>query len=122
MIFLWIPESPADSASVHFIGIVKLLANGVSTVFINSKPIFINGPRNLRRNLTYCTILGTCIFDDFLLTDELLTKSLGRLASYLSVNDNSCGKVVSLSVAIMFNLNLQVTTVALLVVNFKLSS
>ena len=29
---------------------ITLLANGVGTFFVNGKPIFVNGPRTLRRN------------------------------------------------------------------------
>ena len=44
-IFFWIAASVADTAAAYPNGIKKLLADDVSTLFINGKPTFINGPR-----------------------------------------------------------------------------
>ena len=56
-IFLCIPTSAIDAAAVNRDGIKTLLANSLITFFINSSPIFINGPRSLPRNPPYCIIL-----------------------------------------------------------------
>ena len=46
-----------------------LLANGLSTLFINGKPAFGNDPWSLPRNLPDCTILDSWAFDNFKLAD-----------------------------------------------------
>ena len=56
-IFLWIAASVVDPAAVNINGIKTLLANGLSTPLHKGKPIFINGPRNLPKNLPDCPIL-----------------------------------------------------------------
>ena len=45
-IFLCIPASAADAAAVSPKGINTLLANGVTTFFINGNPVFNKGPNN----------------------------------------------------------------------------
>ena len=55
-IFLCIPASAADAATVNHNGIKTLLANGVITFFINGNLVFSNGPRSLPRNPPNCTI------------------------------------------------------------------
>ena len=49
-IFLRIPASAAANLN----GIKTLLANSWSTFFINGKPFFNNGTRNLQRNCPDC--------------------------------------------------------------------
>ena len=50
-IFLCIPESAADAATVNPKGIKTLLAYGLITFFISGNPVFSNEPRSLLRNL-----------------------------------------------------------------------
>ena len=49
-IFFLIPASAADAAAVNPNGIKTLLAYGLITFFINSNPVFNNGPRSFLRN------------------------------------------------------------------------
>ena len=49
-IFLCIPPSAADAAAVSPKGINKILANRVSTLFINGNTVFNKGPSNLPKN------------------------------------------------------------------------
>ena len=49
-IFLCIPASAADAATVNPKRIKSLLANGLITFFISGNPVFSNGPRSLPRN------------------------------------------------------------------------
>ena len=71
------------------------LANDWSTFFINGKPTFCNGPGSLPRNPPDCIILDSCIFENFMLVDDLFSKALERLTKCLSVNNNLWGKLVS---------------------------
>ena len=57
-IFLCIPASAADTATVYPNGIKTLLANGLITFFINGNIVFSNGPRSLPRNPPDCITLG----------------------------------------------------------------
>ena len=66
----------ADAAAVNPCGINTLLANGVGAFFISSKSTFINGPRSLPRNPTYCIILDSGVFDNFVLGDKVFAKAL----------------------------------------------
>ena len=54
--FLSIPASVADAAAVNPRGTKMLSANGLTTIFINGKPVFSNGPSNLSRNPLDCII------------------------------------------------------------------
>ena len=63
-------------------------ANGVSTIFINPKETFINGPRS---HPSY-TILDIWVFDSFLLADKVFAKSLRSLETCVSVINDLCGK------------------------------
>ena len=48
------------------------IANGPSTFLINDKSSFINGPKRiLPKNPPNAIILEVCVFDYFVLTDEL---------------------------------------------------
>ena len=46
-IFLCIPSSAADAASVNPKGIKTLSANGLINFFVDGNPVFGNGPSNL---------------------------------------------------------------------------
>ena len=48
-----------------------MLANVISTLFVNGKLIFINGPGSLCRNPLNCTILDSWVFEHFVLANEL---------------------------------------------------
>ena len=54
--FLSIPASAADAAAVNPRGTKMLLASGLTTIFINDKVVFSNGPSNLSRNPSDCII------------------------------------------------------------------
>ena len=56
-IFLCIPASAADAATVNPIGVKKLLANGLITFFINGNLVFSSEPRSLPRIPSECIIL-----------------------------------------------------------------
>ena len=55
-IFLYIPASAVDAATVNPYGIKSILTNGSITFFSNGSPIFINGPRSLPRTPPDCII------------------------------------------------------------------
>ena len=69
-IFLCIPASAADAAAVNPNGIKTLLANGLTTFFINGNPVFSNGPRSLPRNPPYCIILENLVVDSLISVDK----------------------------------------------------
>ena len=73
---------------------IKHLAIGLSDFFINGKPIFSNGPRNPKN--PNCTILDRWVFNNFILADKLFAKALQSLETCVSVNNNLCGKLLSL--------------------------
>ena len=99
------------------------LDNGWSTFDINEKTVFSNGSRSLPRNPLVCIILCNCIFDSFILADELFTKALQIFATCLLVNNNSCRKLVlPLELPIMFDDNFKVNSFAFFVVDFTLLS
>ena len=74
-IFLCIPASAADAASVNPKGIKTLLANSLITFFINGNPVFSNEPSNLIRNPPDCIISDYRVFDDLIFVDKLLAKA-----------------------------------------------
>ena len=83
-IFLCIPASASDAASVSNSNDIKtLLANGWSKFFNNGKSAFTNRPRSLPRNPLNCTNSGSWVFDSFTLTDELFAETLQRFATCL---------------------------------------
>ena len=88
IIFLWIPAS-AD-ATVNLNAIKTLLTVCSSTFFINGKPVYINGPRSLPRNL-----LDWMILDMF--PDKLFVNDLWIFAICVLVNNSLCGKFLSSS-------------------------
>ena len=71
------------------------LANGLSTSFIEGKPVFSNGPGSLLRNTSKCTILNGWVFNNFIWADELFAKALWSLETFVLVNNNLCRKLVS---------------------------
>ena len=76
-------------------GIKTLLATGLSTFPIKDKPLFSNGPRSLSRNPLDCTILDNWAFDSLILANESFPNALWSFKTYVSVNNNLCGKLVS---------------------------
>ena len=46
------------------------LANGLSTFFINGRPVSNNGTRRLPRNPPDCTILDSTIFDNLIIAAQ----------------------------------------------------
>ena len=82
----------------------KLLANGLSIFFFNSKPVFSNGPKGLSRNPPDSIILDRRVFDSFILVEKLFAKALQRLAMCLLVNNSLCEKLASfLELPLMFD-------------------
>ena len=95
IILLWIHASPADAAAVNPNGMKMLLANGLSTSFINDKQILSNESRCLVRNLLDCSISDIWVFDDLILANKSLANALQSLQTCLSVSDNLSGILVS---------------------------
>ena len=93
--FFWIAASVADRAVVSPNGIKRLLANALSTFFINGKSVFSNGSRSLLRNDPYCTILDNWVFDKVILTNEPFGKALRIFKPCILVNNNLWGKLVA---------------------------
>ena len=57
IVFLSIPASAAAAAAVNPKGIKTLLANGLTTSFLNGNLVFSNGPSNLPKSPPGCIIL-----------------------------------------------------------------
>ena len=118
-IFLCIPASAADAAAVSSRGIKTLLANGVSALFINDNPDFNKGSSSLPKNPPDCIIFHNWVFENLRSADELFEKALRKLETCLSVNSNSCGKLVlSLKSPIMLGDNLITTSVPSFIADF----
>lgn len=66
-------------------------------------------------------ILDSWVLDNFVLANEWFAKSLRRVTTCLTVNKNLCQKQLSL-LPVIFDDNFKVTSLALLVVGFSLSS
>ena len=75
-----------------------LLANGLSIFSINGKPVFSNGPKSLPKYPPDCLNLCIWVFDDFILAEEPFGKALRSFQTCVLVNNNLCGKLVSLLV------------------------
>ena len=73
---LLIAVSVVDAAAVNPNGIKTLLVKGLSTFFIEGKPVFRYGPKGLPRDPPDCPILCNWVFDDFILDEELFGKTL----------------------------------------------
>ena len=52
-------------------GIKTLSANGLSTFFMKSNPVFSNGPKSFPKSPHDCPVLCNWVFDNFILADEL---------------------------------------------------
>ena len=48
----------------------------MNAFFIYGKPSFINVPRSLQKDPPDCMILEICVFDHFILADELFVRPL----------------------------------------------
>ena len=55
---------------------------------MKGNPVFNNGPKNLPKNPPDCTILDNCIFDNFILAEELFAKALRSFETCVLVNYN----------------------------------
>ena len=66
ILFLCIPTSAADAATVNPKGIKTPLANCLKTFFINGNPVFSNGPRNHPD----CIIFDNWVIDNLVSADE----------------------------------------------------
>ena len=73
-----------------------LLANGLSTFPIKGNAVFRNGYKGLPKNRPDCSILCNCVFDNFILAEELFAKALQSFEIYVLVNSNLYGKLSSL--------------------------
>ena len=54
------------------------LDNSLSKFFLKGKPAFSNDPKSLLRNLPDGTILGSWVFDNFILAGEFIYKSFTK--------------------------------------------
>ena len=90
---------------------LKHSANGLIIFFINYRPVLNNGPKGLPRNPPDCIVLDNWVFESLISVDELFAKGLlQRFATYPSVNNNSCEKLIlSSELAIIFEDNLKTT-------------
>ena len=103
---MFIPASAADAAAVN--------PNGIKI-----SPFFNNGPRSLPRNPPDCYILDNWGFDNLIPAEELFVKALQRFATYLIVNNNSCGiLVLSLELPIIFDDNLKTTSALFFILSY----
>ena len=81
-----------------------LLANGLSTSFINDKRIFSNESRCLVAKLLDCSISDIWVCDDLILANKSLANALRSLQTCLSVSDNLSGILLSsLDSSMIFN-------------------
>ena len=101
--------------------LMKLLAIGLITFFINGNPVFRNGPSNLPKSPPDCIILDNWVCDNFISVDKWFEKALRKFETCLLVNNNLWGKLVSLS-PIIFDDNLKTTSVSFFIADFSLLS
>ena len=80
--FLCIAASLADAAAVR-----PSILNGFITNVSKGNPDFNTGAENLKKP-PLC-ILVNCAFDNLILVDVCLAKTLRRFATYLLINNNS---------------------------------
>lgn len=71
IIFQCNPASTADATDVNSSAINNSLVHGRSKFFINSKPNFICDLRSLPSNPPDCIISDSCVFENFMLADDL---------------------------------------------------
>ena len=81
----------------------------------------VTGQKNLPRNPPDCIILDNRVFDNIKSTEELFAKALRIFATYLLVNNNWWGKLVSLS-PITFDDNLKIFSVSFFIAVLNLLS
>ena len=93
--FLWIAASAADTSAVNPNGIKTLLDSGLSTFFIQHKPVFSNDTESFPKNPLDCPILCNWVFDNFILADEPFAKALWSFRTCALVNNDQCGKLFS---------------------------
>ena len=118
--FFFFGIAASVAAAVNPYGNRTLLANSLSTFFIKGKPVFSNGPRSLSKNPPNCNILGSWVFDDFIPADEPFAKALWSLETCVSVDNNSCRKLVSsLESPITFHERFKVTWVPFFIPDFN---
>ena len=120
-IFLYITAPAADAAAVNPKGIKTFLANGLITFFISGYPVFSNGPRSQPRNPPDYIILDIWVFDNLISFDDLSAKALRKFTTWLLVNNNLWGKLVS-SPPIIFDHNLKTTSVLFFIADDNLLS
>ena len=56
--------------------------------------VFNNGPRSLLKNPHDCNVLDSRVFDNLIITDKLLSKTLHRFATCILVSNNLCRKLL----------------------------
>ena len=85
-IFFLTAASVADAAAVNLNGTKTLLANGVSTFFINGKPAVINGLRKLKNPPSWLVIGLVARFNKILLlSTDLITFIIPFTSFFVSV-------------------------------------
>ena len=103
--------------------IVSLFSSNFSPIFSINFSGFSKGERPKGKKPPNYAILNSCIFDNFVLADELLEKCLQGLDTCLSVNKNLCGKLVSsLEPPITFDERFKVTSAPSCIPYFNLLS
>ena len=90
-VFFWI----RDDAAINPNCIKTFLTNVLSTFFIEGKPDFCNGPKNLPEDVPDSPIVCNWIFDDFIIAEESFAKPLRSLETFVLVNNNLCRKLCS---------------------------
>ena len=85
-LFFLIVASVADAVAVNPNGINTLLANGVITFFINGRPTFTNGARNLS-NLPSCIIILAVVSFNKIprFSKDLITFIISFISLFVSV-------------------------------------
>ena len=104
---------------------VAFLANIEAPCFTTSSPplnvVFKVGSKIENKRSRNCTILDSWVSVNFILNDESFAKALKSLESYVSVNDNSCRKLVSsLELLITFDEWFKVTSVPFFIPDLKI--
>ena len=93
--FLWIAAFVVNAAAVNPNSIKTLLANGLSTFLIKASPVFNNGPKGQVKNYRDCRILCNWALDNFIFAEELFEKALRSFETFVIINNNLCGKLLS---------------------------
>ena len=78
----------ADASAVNHYGIKTLLANAFNKFVIKDNPGFSNDPKSLPKNPPDYPILCNCVFDNFILADDLFAKALRILETCVLVSNN----------------------------------